>query len=50
MTPTTPSFFEAQLPALLSSGRNAPAFWMLDLLWIPLLEAHQTGGVFSVTE
>ena len=50
MTPTTPSFFEAQLPALLSSRRDAPAFWMLDLLWIPLLEVHQTGGLFSVTE
>jgi hypothetical protein len=37
MTPTTPSFFEAQLPALLSSRRDALAFWMLDLLWIPLL-------------
>jgi uncharacterized protein YjlB len=23
---------------------------MLDLLWIPLLEVHQTGGLFSVTE
>jgi hypothetical protein len=50
MTPTTPSFFEAQLPTLLSSRRDAPAFWMLDILWIPLLEAHQTGGLFSVTE
>jgi mannose-6-phosphate isomerase-like protein (cupin superfamily) len=50
MTPTTPAFFEAQLPALLSGRRDAPAFWMLGILWIPLLEAHQTGGLFSVTE
>ena len=33
------------------SGRNdAPAFWMSDILWVPLLEGDRTGGAFSVIE
>ena len=36
--------------ALLSGRDSAPAFWMIDILWVPLVEAHHTGGAFSVIE
>jgi len=27
---------------------TAPAYWMLDLLWLVLVDGHETGGAFSV--
>ena len=38
------------LDVLLSGRDTAPAFWMIDILWVPLVEYHQTGGAFSVIE
>ena len=33
------------------SGRDtAPAYWMYNILWVPLIEGHQTAGSFSVIE
>jgi hypothetical protein len=29
---------------------TAPAYWMLDLLWLVLVDGHETGGAFSVME
>ena len=29
---------------------TAPAFWVIDILWVPGVECHQTGGAFSVIE
>ena len=29
---------------------TAPAYWMLDLLWLVLIDGHETGGAFSVME
>lgn len=37
-------------PALTTNRDTAPAFWMVDILWIPLLEGKDTGGAFSVIE
>ena len=32
-------------------GRDtAPAYWMYNILWVPLIEGRQTGGSFSVIE
>lgn len=39
-----------QLAPLLTGRDDAPAYWMIDILWIPLVEAHHTGGAFSVIE
>jgi len=29
---------------------TAPAYWMLDLLWLVLVDGRETGGAFSVME
>ena len=29
---------------------TAPAYWMLDLLWLVLVDGHETGRAFSVME
>jgi len=34
----------------LASRDKAPAYWMYNILWVPLAEGHQTGGSFSVIE
>jgi len=35
----------------LQTGRDtAPAYWMIDILWVPLVECQATGGMFSVIE
>lgn len=36
--------------SFLSSRDTAPAYWMYNILWVPLIEGHQTGGSFSVIE
>jgi mannose-6-phosphate isomerase-like protein (cupin superfamily) len=44
---------DRQMPPNVSflSGRDtAPAYWMYNILWVPLIEGHQTGGSFSVIE
>ena len=44
---------DRQIPPNVSflSGRDtAPAYWMYNILWVPLIEGHQTGGSFSVIE
>ena len=38
------------MPALMTGRDTAPAFWMIDILWVPLVECHATGGAFSVIE
>jgi mannose-6-phosphate isomerase-like protein (cupin superfamily) len=38
------------LDKLLTGRDTAPAFWMIDILWVPLVEYHTTGGAFSVIE
>ena len=42
-----------RLPPAIGFARNretAPAYWMLDLLWLVLIDGHETGGAFSVME
>lgn len=34
----------------ISSRSSGPAYWMYDILWIPLVEVHQSGGSFSIIE
>ena len=29
---------------------TAPAYWMLDLLWLVLADGRETGGAYSVME
>jgi mannose-6-phosphate isomerase-like protein (cupin superfamily) len=44
---------DRQMPPNVSflSGRDtAPAYWMYNILWVPLIEGHQTRGSFSVIE
>ena len=44
---------DRQMPPNVSflSGRDtAPAYWMYNILWVPLIQGHQTGGSFSVIE
>jgi mannose-6-phosphate isomerase-like protein (cupin superfamily) len=33
-----------------ASRDEAPAYWMYGILWVPLVEAHQTAGSYSVIE
>ena len=34
-----------------SASRNtAPAYWMYNILWVPLIEGHHSGGSYSVIE
>lgn len=33
-----------------TSRDEAPAYWMYGILWVPLVEGHQTGGSYSVIE
>ncbi|MBV9077615.1 MAG: cupin domain-containing protein [Methylobacteriaceae bacterium] len=49
MTPGEMSALAVNLP-FRTSRDEAPAFWMYDILWVPLVEGHQTGGSFSVIE
>lgn len=34
----------------MSTAKNAPAFWLLDVLWIVHVTGEQTGGRYSVIE
>ena len=38
------------LPAFVSNGDDAPAYWFYGTLWVVLADVHQTGGSFSVME
>ncbi|MBV9748301.1 MAG: hypothetical protein JO157_05780, partial [Acetobacteraceae bacterium] len=33
-----------------ASRDEAPAYWMYGILWVPLVEGHQTAGSYSVIE
>ena len=44
----TPPF--APAIAFARNWENARAYWMLDLLWLVLIDGHETGGAFSVME
>ena len=36
--------------SFVASRDQAPAFWMYNILWVPLVEGHQTAGSYSVIE
>ena len=36
--------------AYMRSAKEAPAYWNLDLLWMVLAEAKDTGGAYSIME
>ena len=38
------------LDKLLTGRKTAPAFWMIDTLWVPLVEYDVPAGAFSVIE
>jgi hypothetical protein len=56
--PKEPNVMQQPQPTLpfapaIGFARNretAPAYWMLDLLWLVLVDGHETGGAFSVME
>jgi hypothetical protein len=56
--PKEPNVMQQPQPTLpfapaIGFARNretAPAYWMLDLLWLVLIDGHETGGAFSVME
>ena len=43
---------QRQMPSIDFAGNreSAPAFWFIDILWIVLVDGHDTGGAFSVME
>jgi hypothetical protein len=56
--PKEPNVMQQPQPTLpfapaIGFARNretAPAYWMLDLLWLVLVDGHESGGAFSVME
>jgi hypothetical protein len=48
LSPTAIPDFQASTKAGRCSRHTAPAYWMHNILWVPLTEGHETGGSFSV--
>jgi quercetin dioxygenase-like cupin family protein len=44
----TPPF--APATAFLRNHETAPAYWMIDVLWLVLVDGRETGGAYSVME
>jgi mannose-6-phosphate isomerase-like protein (cupin superfamily) len=36
--------------AFVRSRESAPAYWFIDILWLVLVDGHDSGGTFSVME